>query len=506
MRIKRLISTAAAIIMTVSCLTGCSGCSDKDTALKKESTSAETTTATTTMTLPLTVTIASEDEDNTASTTTTADDEEVHSTTTSEKPQTTTASDKKETDTTSTKKPTDTTATTTTKKPSTSKATTTTKKPTTTTTKKPTSNPPQTTDISDFTTQEIINDMGVGINLGNTFESCGSWINSSSVSNYEMAWGSCIITEDIIKGYKNAGFGVVRVPVAWSNMMGSNYQINDDYLERVKKVVTWIIDNDMYVILNVHWDGGWINNYNESGMSFSKTYDECKKKYTAIWTRLCEEFGDFDEHLMFESLNEEGCFDDLWNRWGGTNGKSEAYGLLNDINQIFVDLVRASGKNNSTRHLLIAGYATDIDLTCDSAFKMPNDPKGRCAVSVHYYTPPGFCILTEDADWGKASSTWGTTSEVNALKKYFNKLKTTFVDKGVPVIIGEYGCPQDNKETESIRKFITTVSKEAIAREICPVLWDTFDRNNPTKCFYNRKTCKMNDSVIAENFLDLSDN
>ena len=450
MRIKRLISTAAAIIMTVSCLTGCSGCSDKDTALKKESTSAETTTATTTMTLPLTVTIAPEDEDSTASTTKTADDEEVHSTTTSEKP--------------------------------------------------------QTTDISDFTTQEIINDMGVGINLGNTFESCGSWINSSSVSNYEMAWGSCIITEDIIKGYKNAGFGVVRVPVAWSNMMGSNQQINDDDLEIVKKVVTWIIDNDMYVILNVHWDGGWINNYNESGMSFSKTYDECKKKYTAIWTRLCEEFGDFDEHLMFESLNEEGCFDDLWNRWGGTNGKSEAYGLLNDINQIFVDLVRASGKNNSTRHLLIAGYATDIDLTCDSAFKMPNDPEERCAVSVHYYTPPGFCILTEDADWGKASSTWGTTSEVNALKKYFNQLKTTFVDKGVPVIIGEYGCPQDNKETESIRKFITTVSKEAIAREICPVLWDTFDRNNPTKCFYNRKTCKMNDSVIAENFLDLSDN
>ena len=348
--------------------------------------------------------------------------------------------------------------------------------------------------------------MGVGINLGNTFESCGSWINNSSVANFETAWGSCVITEEIIKGYKEAGFGVIRVPVAWSNMMDSNYKIDQRYIDRVKEVVGWIVDNDMYVILNVHWDGGWINNYNSSGMSFSVTYDKCREKYITVWEQLCDQFGDFDHHLMFESLNEEGCWDDIWNRWGGTNGKSDAYALLNDINQMFVDVVRNSGKNNTKRHLLIAGYCTDVDLTCDRLFKMPDDPAGRCAVSVHYYTPSSFCILTQDADWGKASSTWGTAQEVRALEKNLDKLKNTFVDKGVPVIIGEYGCPHENKELDSIRKFITTLSTEAVERRICPVLWDTFDKNNPSKSFYNRKTCKINDSVIAQNFLDLSEN
>ncbi len=494
MKFKRVLSLVCSVVMCVGMLVGC-GNFDESSAV---TTTATTTSATTTTT----VTTTSGIDDSVTENTTSGTEETVSTTVTT----TTTATESsvsesetttKETEATTTKKPVVTTQSTTTKKPATL---------TTTTTKKPDVKPPVTAEgeMRDMSTQEIIEDMGVGINLGNTFESCGSWINSSSVTNYETAWGSIQITEDIIAGYKAAGFGVIRVPVAWSNMMGSDYRINQKYIDRVKQVVDWIIENDMYAIINIHWDGGWINNYNDSGMSFSKTYDECMEKYTTMWETLSYEFGGYGDYLMFESLNEEGCWDDVWNRWGGTSGKSEAYGLLNGINQKFVDIVRASGGNNAKRHLLIAGYATDVDLTCDSMFKMPSDSAGRCAVSVHYYTPSTFCILTEDADWGKASSTWGSASEVKALEKYFDKLKTTFVDKGIPVIIGEYGCPQDNKELESIRKFISTVSTEAIERGICPVLWDTFDKNNPTKCFYNRKTCKMNDSVIAQNFLDLS--
>lgn len=515
MRFKRIISTVTALILAASCLAGCTGCSAKDESSQGKG--AATTTTTTSVVTTTTVTVAPEDddqntttvvtEDTSSATTTTVEDEqepdESKATTTTGKAD----GDESKTTTATTTKPATTTSkkTTTTAKKTTTTATTTKK---TTTTKKQDSSIPsgEVGVIRNLTTQQIVSDMGVGINLGNTFESCGSWINSSSVTNFETAWGSCVITENIIKGYKEAGFGVVRVPVAWSNMMGTNYQINEDYLARVKEVVGWIIENDMYVILNVHWDGGWINNYEASGMSFSVTYDECKKKYTTIWETLCEEFKDEGDYLMFESLNEEGCWDDLWNRWGGTSGKSDAYGLLNDINQMFVDIVRDSGGNNAKRHLLIAGYATDVDLTCDSMFKVPDDPMDRCAVSVHYYTPSTFCILEKDESWGKASSTWGTASEVKTLKRYFDKLKTTFVDKGVPVIIGEYGCPQNNKELASIRKFITTVSSEAIERSICPVLWDTFDNKNPTKCFYNRSTCEMNDEVIAENFLELSTN
>lgn len=495
MKFKRILSFACAVAMCAGMLTGCKN-SDDSSAVTTTATTTSTTTTSTTTTVKTTT--SQVDGDDPEVSTTASDDE----TTTSSVITTTTTASESSAPETTTKKP----NTTTTKKPVVTTSATTTKKPVTTTTKKHDVKPPvtQNGEMRDMSTQEVIDDMGVGINLGNTFESCGSWINSSSVTNYETAWGSIQITEDIIAGYKAAGFGVIRVPVAWSNMMGSNYQINQKYIDRVKQVVDWIIENDMYAIINIHWDGGWINNYSDSGMSFSKTYDECMKKYTTMWETLCYEFGGYGDHLMFESLNEEGCWDDVWNRWGGTNGKSKAFGLLNGINQKFVDIVRASGGNNAKRHLLIAGYATDVDLTCDSMFKMPKDSAGRCAVSVHYYTPSTFCILTEDADWGKASSTWGSSSEIKALERYFDKLKTTFVDKGIPVIIGEYGCPHDNKDLESVRKFITTVSTEAIERGICPVLWDTFDKNNPTKCFYNRKTCKMNDSVIAKNFLELS--
>lgn len=112
-------------------------------------------------------------------------------------------------------------------------------------------------DMRDISTQELVRDMGIGINLGNTFEACGDWINGTSVTSYETAWGSPVITQEMIQGYANEGFGVLRVPVAWSNMMGEDYEIHPDYLARVKEVVDWALESGMYVIMNIHWDGGW---------------------------------------------------------------------------------------------------------------------------------------------------------------------------------------------------------------------------------------------------------
>ncbi|MBQ9118498.1 MAG: glycoside hydrolase family 5 protein [Lachnospiraceae bacterium] len=344
--------------------------------------------------------------------------------------------------------------------------------------------------MRDITTMELVRDMGIGINLGNTFESCGSWINSSKVKNYETGWGSPVITEKMIAGYKEAGFGVLRIPVAWSNMMLEDYTIHPDYLARVKEVVTWAIDNDLYVILNIHWDSGWWTN-------FPTDKEECMYKYVRIWTQLSEEFGEFSDYLMFEALNEEGCWDSVWNRWGGTTGKAEAYGLLNEINQTFVDTVRASGGNNAKRHLLIAGYATDIDLTCDAMFELPEDPAGRIAVSVHYYTPSTFCILEQDADWGKAKADWGSASDVQELTRNMDKLKTTFIDKGIPVIIGEYGVAKKNKTEEVVRLFLSSVCEEAYERQICPVLWDV------TSNFYNRSKCEMYDKQLQKELLSV---
>jgi len=164
------------------------------------------------------------------------------------------------------------------------------------------------------------------------------------------------------------------------------------------------------------------------------------------------------------------------------------------MNQQFVDIVRSSGGNNAKRHLLLAGYCTDITLTVDNAFVVPKDD--RVMVSVHYYTPGGFCILEEDADWSKAYPTWGTDSEVKELNDNFKKFKTRFVDNGIPVVIGEYGTPIKNKEPESIRKFLRTTAETALSMGAVPVVWDAGQ-------YLDRNALTFKDPKIGELYKDI---
>ena len=161
-----------------------------------------------------------------------------------------------------------------------------------------------------------------------------------------------------------------------------------------------------------------------------------------------------------------------------------------------MDIVRKSKGNNKKRHLLIAGYNTDIALTCDELYKMPDDPQKRCAVSVHYYTPSTFAILEKDADWGKNRKTWGTDADLKELERNMDMMKEHFVDKGIPVIIGEYGCPVKNKEQESIQKYLTSVAKAAWERNMCPVLWDVTD------AFYSRSKAEFKDKDLLKGLME----
>lgn len=355
--------------------------------------------------------------------------------------------------------------------------------------------------MRDITTMELVRDMGIGINLGNTLEACGDWIADVdkqwgdgilTVEDYETAWGSPVITRDMIKGMADEGFGVVRVPVAWSNLMGDNYAISRDYDARVHEIADWVIDCNMYCIINIHWDNGWVND-------FYRAKDECMKRYESMWTQIADSFKDYGDRLMFESQNEELGWQELWNPWGGTEGKAESYALVNEINQKFVDVVRNSGGNNPERHLLISGYNTGIDRTCDPLFKMPDDPAGRMAVSVHYYSPPGFAILEdEDADWAEARSTWGTDEDYKELYDNMDMMKNYYISKGIPVIIGEYGCPTKGKEPDSVRLFLSSVCKAAYERQLCPVLWSTPGGH------YDRDNCKMTDQELKKLFNDIT--
>jgi endoglucanase len=328
-----------------------------------------------------------------------------------------------------------------------------------------------------LTTQELILEMGLGINLGNTLEACGDWIRSGNISDYETAWGSPVITEAIIEGYAKAGFSSLRIPVAWSNLMQADYTIHAALLDRVETVVNWAIDNGMTALINLHWDNGW-------WAKFPEDKTNCMNKYTAIWTQVSGRFKDYGDCLMFESMNEVG-FDSIWNQWSGTaTQKAQAFGLVNEINQKFVDVVRASGGNNAGRHLLINVYNTHLDYAFDPLFKMPDDPANRCAASVHYYTPSVFAILDRDADWGKAQTTWGTPADLAELNSNMDKLKTNCVDKGIPVIIGEFAAGGKNKAVEMRRLYAVKVAEAVYSRGMCPMLWDTpvdqYDRNTRT--------------------------
>ena len=271
----------------------------------------------------------------------------------------------------------------------------------------------------------------------------------------DRAWGSPEIHEEMIEGIKREGFGVMRLPVHWFNMMGEGYKINKDYLARVKQVVDWAIDAKLYVILNIHHDE------NDFFKNMPNQIEETIINFRTIWTQIAEAFKEYDDYLMFEALNEEACWGDVFNPWSGINeGKKEVLDYTFKLNQAFVDVIRTSAGNNPDRHLLIAGYCTSAEYAIDPLFKMPSGPMERLAISVHYYSPSIFCILTEDADWGKAQSIWGTEAEIKELNKNFDMMKTHLIDKGIPVIIWEYGCPTKNKEIDSVRNFLILFAKQ----------------------------------------------
>jgi endoglucanase len=300
---------------------------------------------------------------------------------------------------------------------------------------------------------QLVRRMGLGWNLGNTFDSCGS---SPASPVDETSWGNPRVTEELVLWLKRDGIRSIRIPVTWRHHLGPapKYAVHRSWMNRVEQVVDCVVGNGMYAIINLHHDGGgdseggaWIRN---AGSDYAHTI----AKYHAIWSQIAKRFRDYPHRLVFESMNEVG-FDDL--------PKPEAYALLNRMNQAFVDQIRASGGNNATRHLLIAGYFTDIRKSAEG-IAMPTDPTERCILSVHYYTPWQFCITGE-------RQTWGTPTDLRELAADFDLLKATFVDRGVPVILGEYGVSHSTEVASRVR-WLEQVTKTAHDMGVAPFFWD----------------------------------
>jgi endoglucanase len=325
----------------------------------------------------------------------------------------------------------------------------------------------------------FVSSMGVGINIGNTLDAIGTatWMAG------ETGWGNPPITHDLIKALKGYGYTTIRLPVTWAEYMGPGpgFIIQEDRMSRVEEVVNWILSEGMYCIVNLHHDGGesdrsWI-------LNAANDPDGVAKQLEAVWKQIARRFANVaQDRLVFEAMNEIG-FDKIWSRQGGAAmQKVEAFNLINRLNQTFVDTVRGT-KGNEYRFLLISGYWTDINLSCDPLFKMPRDKiEDQLILSVHYYDPSTFCIADDPSNsWGFRSD-WGTANDYAALAGQINKLKASFLDKGVPVIMGEYGVTLNNKVEDARVRWMTAVTKSCLDNGICPILWDTggeIDRDPP---------------------------
>lgn len=303
--------------------------------------------------------------------------------------------------------------------------------------------------------------MGFGANIGNTLENTTSW---------ETGWGQPLITQAFINGMASHGIKTVRVPVAWDTY-ANNGVIDATKLARVKEVVGWIEAAGMYAIVNIHWDGGWI--YNENKANQFKLTSDVTTKFASYWTQIAAGFSGDGHQLIFEGLNEEGRF-----YLNGDSNQAPDYAALNQLNQLFVTTVRNQSGFNKTRALLIAGFTTDIDLTCVDAFSVPTDPAGagKLFLSIHYYTPYTFTGLETVESWGSPATKWGTDSEKSALQSLFSKLATFSTQKHIPVIIGEFGVTRGMtyvREPASRVLWMESVAKAALSRGMVPVLWDT---------------------------------
>jgi endoglucanase len=341
----------------------------------------------------------------------------------------------------------------------------------------------------------FVRDMGIGINIGNTLDAINNHVSDTPAG--ENGWGNPSITLDFIRALKKYGYTSIRLPVTWAEYLGTSphFQIAPERMNRVEEVVNWILAEDMYCILNLHHDGG--NSPKSWILNAADDPEETAKQFGAVWKQIAQRFSGASGKLIFEAMNEVG-FDTLWNQWSGnTDGKNEAFRILNLLNQTFVDTVRASGGGNANRFLLISGYWTDIDRSCDPLFKMPADTTDdRLILSVHYYTPATFCILDKDASWGKNQIDWGSGNTAEAdyaeLIRQFDKLKTNFLENGIPVILGEYGVSFNSTKIEAGRtRWFTAVTQICLNYGICPVLWDT---GNDIK---RRPPYQMSDALTA---------
>ena len=336
--------------------------------------------------------------------------------------------------------------------------------------------------------------MRLGWNVGNTMEAIGG----------ETNWGNPLVSNSLIQLVRQSGFDAIRLPVAWDQYADPGTgKISDTWLARVKQVVQYCVDNDMVVLVNIHWDGGWLQ---ENFTADRQAAVNAKQK--AYWEQIATLLRDFDSHVLFASANEPDVKD------------AGQMAILASYHQTFVDAVRSTGGRNAYRVLVVQGPSTDIEKTNKLMTAMPTDTvPGRLMAEVHFYTPFNFALMTKDEAWGKQAYYWGaayhsrtdtahnaTAGEEALVEDLFGRMKAQFVDKGIPVLLGEFGAIRRSQLTgDDLKRHLASrayyhkyVVKTALKNGMIPFYWDTGDLGRNSFGLFDRK----NGTVFDRQTLD----
>lgn len=341
---------------------------------------------------------------------------------------------------------------------------------------------------------ELAGKMIIGWNLGNTLEATGS----------ETSWGNPVTTQAMIDMVKEAGFNAVRIPCNWMTGYVEDTEsciIKATWLARVKEVVDYCVGRDMYAIINIHWDGGWLENNPTYAMQ-----EEVNRKQQILWTQIATYFRDYDELLLFAGTNEvhvEGVYDD-------NRVTAENHEVQQSFNQVFVDAVRATSGRNAYRNLIVQSYNTQINFALGN-LKMPIDQiSDRLMMEVHFYDPYNYALDESNPTmyWGEPYAAFGIDNwgQEDHVDTSFASIKSSFVDKGIPVIIGEFGANRHSMTDENIINsrayYLEYVVRSAKNNGLVPFYWDNGGiQEEPTinqMAIFDRKRLKVVDQPALD--------
>lgn len=390
----------------------------------------------------------------------------------------------------------------------------------------------------DLTASELAHYMAPGWNLGNTMEACNS--NHVFTNNgglwCETSWQSSKTTQQFISLLKEKGFNSVRIPCGWVAGHITDKQmmkIDDAWMNRVKEIIDYCLNANLYVIINDHWDGGWLE---YDGFTDKADVNAKKEQLRLLWTQIAQNLKSYDQRVIFAGLNEPGVGGASPQAVGSkldTNGAQFASRLL-EYEQVFIDAVRATGGNNAQRVLIVQTPETNIDKGFSNNYdvsKLVDTAKNRLMVEVHFYDPYTFTLMKNDESWGKVAlywkghgpsgnwdrtcnTIWYNNANVDAdqyLQDMMNKLNSKFVSKGYPVVIGEYAASRkqasqyggdQEKHNESIISWYSQVTSMAMKAGAIPFVWDTNYRSFPHDAVFNRSNSTIDDTYIYQGILE----